>query len=81
MQTVLTSENVFEDGRIKTNKASTASRGAQGCKMVHPATVINFSKHFKMWGERTHASKESGIRELVLEADEASNSVLPYLLD
>ena len=55
VQTVLTSENVFEDGRIKTNKASTASRGAQGCKMVHPATVINFSKHFKMWGERTHA--------------------------
>ena len=34
-----------------------------------------------MWGERTHAWKESGIRELVLEADEASNAVLPYLLD
>ena len=30
VQTVLTSENVFEDARIKTNKASTASRGAQG---------------------------------------------------
>ena len=36
---MLTSEIVFEDARIKTNKASTASRGAQGRKMAYPATL------------------------------------------
>ena len=33
------SENVFEDARIKTNKASTASRGAQGRKIAYPVTL------------------------------------------
>ena len=36
---VLTSENVFEDARIKTNKASTASRRAQFRKIAYPATL------------------------------------------
>lgn len=39
VQTVLTSENVFEDARIKTNKASTASRRAQVRKIAYPATL------------------------------------------
>ena len=36
---VLTSENVFEEARIKTNKASTASRRAQVRKIAYPATL------------------------------------------
>ena len=39
VQTVLTSENVFEDARIKTNKASTASRRTQVRKIAYPATL------------------------------------------
>lgn len=39
LRSVLTSENVFEDARIKTNKASTVSRRAQVRKIAYPATL------------------------------------------
>lgn len=59
VQTVLTSENVFEDGRIKTNKASTASRGAQGCKMVHPATLSLILVSILKCGGKGHMPEKS----------------------
>lgn len=59
VQTVLTRENVFEDGRIKTNKASTASRGAQGCKMVHPATLSLILVSILKCGGKGHMPEKS----------------------
>ena len=59
VQTVLTGENIFEDGRIKTNKASTASRGAQGCKMVHPATLSLILVSILKCGGKGHMPEKS----------------------
>ena len=52
------SENVFEDARIKTNKASTASRGAQGRKMAYPATLsLLLVRSLEVWKSSNSCSK------------------------